>query len=63
MIGPNESFEDLLNYQIKQLEEKLNNPMLSCTCLLAYDECRKCKMVERLQKLKDGRGGEPVKYN
>jgi hypothetical protein len=63
MIGPNESFENSLDYQIEQLEEKLNDPMLSCTCLLAYDECRKCKMIARLQKLKDSKGSEPVKCN
>lgn len=63
MIGPNESFEDLLDYQIRLLEEKLNNLMLSCTCMLAYDECRRCKMKTRLQKLKDSRGHTPIKYN
>ena len=55
-FGPDESFEGLLDYQIEQLEKKLNNPMISCTCLLAYDECRKCKMIARLIKLRLARG-------
>lgn len=55
-FGPDESFEETLAFQIKRLEEKLKDPMLMCTCLLAYDECRKCKMIARLIKLRLARG-------
>ena len=55
-FGPQESFEDTLDFQIKRLEGKLKDPMLMCTCLLAYDECRKCKMIARLTKLQMARG-------
>jgi hypothetical protein len=55
-FGPNETFEDTLDFQIKRLEEKLKDPMLMCNCLLAYDECRKCKLASRLEKLQKARG-------
>lgn len=62
-IGPTEDIDDLIKQEISRLENILHNDfsVKFCTCMLSYDECRKCKISARLTKLKLAQGKEKIK--
>lgn len=58
-FGPTENIDDLIEQEINRLENILHNNLSVkfCTCMFFYDECRKCKMLARLTKLRLIQGG------
>jgi hypothetical protein len=57
-IGPTKNIDNLIEEEISRLENMLRDDLSVkfCTCMLSYDECRKCKILARLTKLKLSQG-------
>ena len=52
-LGPQHTCTSVIEEYIVKLEKQLSEPWAaSCNCLFAFDECRRCKLTARLEKLK-----------
>ncbi len=51
-LGPQYTFISVIEEYITKLQKQLSEPWaISCNCMLAFDECRRCKLITRLEKL------------
>lgn len=52
-LGPQHTSVSIIEEYISKLQARLKEPWATtCNCMFAFDECRRCKTITRLEKLK-----------